>query len=45
MTFEVILNFFFKLSLHNVDILKKFQKDWALNKKYIGEKDDFKIIS
>ena len=29
--------------LYNVDIPEKFLKDWALNKKYIAEKDDFKI--
>ena len=29
------------LRLHNVDILEKFSKDWAFNKKYIAEKDDF----
>ena len=27
--------------LYNVDIIKKFVKDQALNKKYIAEKDDF----
>ena len=29
--------------LHNVDILKEFQKNYALNKKYITEKD-FEIL-
>ena len=38
MTFEIMLNYF-----HNFDILEKFLKDWALNKKYIGEKDDFEV--
>ena len=28
------------LLLHNVDILEKFLKDLALNKKYMAEKDD-----
>ena len=28
------------LCLHNVEILDKFLKDQALNKKYIAEKDD-----
>ena len=32
-----------KLRLHNVDILEKFLKDLALNKKYIAEKVDFEI--
>ena len=40
MTFEVILN----LHLHNVDILEKFLKDRALNKKYIAEKYFFGIL-
>ena len=43
--YEVILHFIKKIRLHNVDILKKFQKDWELNKKYIGETDDFEILS
>ena len=30
--------------LHNVDILEKFLKGWALNKKYIAEKNDLKIL-
>ena len=29
------------LCLHNVHILEKFLKHWALNKKIIPEKDDF----
>ena len=33
-----------KLCVHNVDILEKFLKDQALNKKYIAEKDDFEIL-
>ena len=33
-----------KLRLHYVDILKKFLKDQALNKKYVAEKDDFEIL-
>ena len=32
------------LRIHNVDILEKFLKDYALNKKYIAEKDDFEIL-
>ena len=32
------------LRLHNVDILEKFLIDKALNKKYIEEKGDFKIL-
>ena len=32
------------LYLQNVDILEKILKDWALNKKYIAEKDDFEIL-
>ena len=43
MTFEVILNFVKNLFIHNVDILEKFLKDWALNKKFIAEKDDFEV--
>ena len=27
-----------------MDILYKFQKDWALNKKYNALKDDFEIL-
>ena len=38
------LTSFYKLFwLHNVDILEKFEKDWALNKKKFAEKDDFEI--
>ena len=37
MTFKVILNFIKILCLFNVDILDKFQKDWALNKKKIAK--------
>ena len=29
------------MRLHNVDILEKFLKDKALNKRYNAEKDDF----
>ena len=32
------------LGPHNVDILEKFLKDQALNKKYIEEKDYFEIL-
>ena len=32
------------LRLHNVDILEKFLKDYALNEKYIAEKYDFEIL-
>jgi hypothetical protein len=32
------------LCLHNVDILEKFLKDWALIKNIIAEKDDFGIL-
>ena len=32
------------LCLHNANILEKFKKGWALNKKYIAEKDDFDIF-
>ena len=32
------------LHLHNVDILEKFLKDYALNKIYIAEKDEFEIL-
>ena len=32
------------LLLHNVDILEKFLKDLALDKKYMAEKDDFEIL-
>ena len=32
------------LCLYNADILEKFEKDWALNKKYIVEKDYFEIL-
>ena len=34
-------SFYQKKCLYNVDILEKFKKDWALNKKYIVEKDGF----
>ena len=44
MTFEVILKFMKNLFLHNVDILEKLLKDWAVNKKYIAENDDFDIL-
>ena len=43
MTFQVILNLMKNLRLHYVDILGKFLNDYALNKKYIAEKDDFEI--
>ena len=33
-----------KLCLYDVDILEKFFKDYALNKKYIEEKDDFENL-
>ena len=29
---------------NNVDIFFQFLKNWALNKKYIAEKDDFEIL-
>ena len=32
------------MHLHNVNILEKFYKDWALNKKYVAEKEDFEIL-
>ena len=32
------------MCLRNVNILEKFLKDSALNKKYITEKDDFEIL-
>ena len=32
------------MCLYNVDILEKFKKDFALNKKYIVEKNDFEIL-
>ena len=35
---KVILHFMKKLCLHNVDILEKLLKDWALNKKNIAER-------
>ena len=41
MTFEVILHLMKNLRVHNVDILEKFLKDNALNKRYNAEKDDF----
>ena len=44
MNFEVILHIMKNVRLHNVDILEKFLKFWALNKKYIAEKDDLKIL-
>ena len=45
MTFEVILHLMKNLLLHNVDIVKLVSlKDYALNKKYIAEKDDFEIL-
>ena len=43
MTFEVILHFMKNVCLYNVDVLEKFLKDQALNKKYIAKKDDFEI--
>ena len=43
MTFKVILHLMKNLHLRNIDILEKFLKDWAFKKKYIAEKDDFKI--
>ena len=33
----------FAVSLHNVDILEKFLKDYLLNKKHITEKGIFKF--
>ena len=30
--------------VHNVDILEKFEKDWALTKKIYRRKDDFEIL-
>ena len=44
MTFEIILYFMKIFCLHNVDFLEKNLKYWALNKKYIAEKDDFEIL-
>ena len=44
MTFNVILYFMKKLCLNNVDILKKFIKDKALNRKFVAEKDHFEIL-
>ena len=44
MTFEVKLDFLKNLRLHTVEILEKFLKDWALNKKHIAEKDNFEIL-
>ena len=44
MIFEVVLDFIKKNCLHNVDILEKFIKDQALNKKYVAEKDYLKIL-
>ena len=32
------------LRLRNIDIIEKFLKDQALNKKQIAEKDDFEIL-
>ena len=43
MTFKVILHFIKTLCLHNVDNLEMFLIDWALNKKYIIEKNNFEI--
>ena len=42
--FKVILNFIKNLCLYNVDIFEKFYKDWAFNKRYITEKDDFQSL-
>ena len=33
-----------KFCLQNVDILEKFLTDYALDKKYIAEKDDLEIL-
>ena len=44
MNVHVILYFIKNLCLYNVDILEKFLKDWAKNKKYIADKDCFKIL-
>ena len=33
-----------KLFLQNVGILENFLQEWALNKKYIAENDDFEIL-
>ena len=44
MTLEVILHFMKNMCFHNVDILEKYLKDWAINKKYIAEKDEFEIL-
>ena len=32
------------LCLHEVDTFEILKKDWALNKKYFAEKDDFEIL-
>ena len=40
----VSLHFIKNLCPHDVDILKKYLKDWALNKKYITENDDLEIF-
>ena len=37
----VILQLMKNLRLYIFDILEKFEKDWALNKIYNAEKDDF----
>ena len=44
MTFVVILHLMKYLRLQNIDILEKFVKDSALNKKYIAENDNFKLL-
>ena len=44
MTFETILHFMKNMCLYNVNILEKVLKDWASNKKYIAENDDFRIL-
>ena len=47
MTFDDIwghTSFYPKYCLYNVDILKKKNLNWALNKKYIVEKEDFENI-
>ena len=42
--FGFILYLMKNLRLHNVDIIEKFSKDLALDKKCIAEKDDFEIL-
>ena len=42
MNFEVILNS--KQKNYIVDILEKFLKDWALNKKYFAGNEDLEIL-